>query len=78
MQEISEMIGWCVWFSIIGMLMLISQLCKDRFEYVSCVTELTVLHCCMLVCVQQVVKVFLYIFSYHSHPILLSTTMPRS
>ncbi|XP_065913736.1 E3 ubiquitin-protein ligase AMFR-like [Dysidea avara] len=35
MQEISEMIGWCVWFSIIGMSMLISQLCKDRFEYLS-------------------------------------------
>ena len=34
MREISEMIGWCVWFSIIGMLMLVCQLCRDRFEYV--------------------------------------------
>ena len=44
MREISEMIGWCVWFSIIGVLMLVCQLCRDRFEYVRAVAYMSVIY----------------------------------
>lgn len=34
-QAMGEGILWCSWFSILGFLHLLAQLCKDRFEYVS-------------------------------------------
>uniref|UniRef100_A0A8D9BV65 E3 ubiquitin-protein ligase AMFR n=1 Tax=Cacopsylla melanoneura TaxID=428564 RepID=A0A8D9BV65_9HEMI len=34
-QFIDEVLFWLIWFSIIGFLQLVSQLCKDRFEYLS-------------------------------------------
>ncbi|XP_019849864.1 PREDICTED: E3 ubiquitin-protein ligase AMFR-like [Amphimedon queenslandica] len=34
-QEIREMLVWCSWFALIGCFLLTSQLCKDRFLYLS-------------------------------------------
>lgn len=34
-QYIDEVLLWCSWFSLLGFLQLLSQLSKDRFEYVS-------------------------------------------
>jgi autocrine motility factor receptor len=34
-QYIDEVLLWCSWFSLLGFLHLLSQLSKDRFEYVS-------------------------------------------
>ncbi|KAL1463271.1 hypothetical protein WDU94_015038 [Cyamophila willieti] len=34
-QFIDEVLFWLIWFSIIGFLQLVSQLCRDRFEYLS-------------------------------------------
>ncbi|GAB6030480.1 hypothetical protein CHUAL_007344 [Chamberlinius hualienensis] len=34
-QYMDEVILWCSWFSVIGFLHVLSQLCKDRFEYLS-------------------------------------------
>lgn len=34
-QEIPEMLCWCVWFAVLGTLSLTEQLCKDRFQLVS-------------------------------------------
>lgn len=34
-QEMDEIILWCSWFSVLGFLHILAQLCKDRFEYVS-------------------------------------------
>ena len=34
-QNMDEVICWSAWFTILGFLHLFSQLCKDRFEYVS-------------------------------------------
>lgn len=34
-QYIDEVLLWCSWFSLLGFLHLLSQLGKDRFEYVS-------------------------------------------
>jgi len=34
-QEMEEIVLWCTWFSILGFLHILAQLCKDRFEYVS-------------------------------------------
>jgi len=36
-QEMEEIVLWCTWFSILGFLHILAQLCKDRFEYVSCI-----------------------------------------
>ena len=33
-QEMPEMMCWCVWFSLLGTLLLTEQLCKDRFQLV--------------------------------------------
>jgi autocrine motility factor receptor len=35
LEDLNEVIMWCVWFSIIGFLSIHCQICKDRFEYVS-------------------------------------------
>lgn len=35
-QEIPEMLCWCVWFAVLGTLLLTEQLCRDRFQFVSC------------------------------------------
>lgn len=35
-QAMDEVVLWCSWFSVLGFLHLLAQLCKDRFEYVSC------------------------------------------
>ncbi|XP_024939992.1 E3 ubiquitin-protein ligase AMFR isoform X2 [Cephus cinctus] len=32
-QYMDEVILWCAWFTALGFLSLLSQLCKDRFEY---------------------------------------------
>ncbi|XP_054710574.1 E3 ubiquitin-protein ligase AMFR-like [Uloborus diversus] len=34
-QYMDEIVVWCGWFSLIGAFHLLSQLCKDRFEYLS-------------------------------------------
>lgn len=34
-QYMDEVVLWCSWFSILGFLSLLAQLCKDRFEYLS-------------------------------------------
>jgi autocrine motility factor receptor len=34
-QYMDEVVLWCSWFSVLGFLHLLAQLCKDRFEYVS-------------------------------------------
>ena len=34
-QDLRDISGWCMWFVALGFLSLISELCKDRFEYVS-------------------------------------------
>ena len=37
-QYMDEVVLWCSWFSVLGFLHLLAQLCKDRFEYVSTYT----------------------------------------
>lgn len=34
-QYLDEVVLWVAWFSVLGFLHLLAQLCKDRFEYVS-------------------------------------------
>lgn len=34
-QYMDEVLLWCTWFTAVGFLHLLGQLCKDRFEYVS-------------------------------------------
>lgn len=34
-QYMDEVVLWWAWFTALGFLSLLSQLCKDRFEYVS-------------------------------------------
>lgn len=34
-QHLNEIVLWVGWFTAIGFLHLMAQLCKDRFEYVS-------------------------------------------
>ncbi|XP_046747934.1 E3 ubiquitin-protein ligase AMFR-like isoform X1 [Diprion similis] len=34
-QYMDEVVLWCAWFTALGFLSLLSQLCKDRFEYLS-------------------------------------------
>ncbi|XP_064640345.1 E3 ubiquitin-protein ligase AMFR-like [Lineus longissimus] len=34
-QNMDEVVMWCGWFSVLGFLHLLTQLCKDRFEYLS-------------------------------------------
>ncbi len=34
-QEMQELLYWCVWFALLGTLLLTEQLCKDRFQFVS-------------------------------------------
>ncbi|KAK8722279.1 hypothetical protein OTU49_012348 [Cherax quadricarinatus] len=34
-QAMDEVVLWCSWFSVLGFLHLLAQLCKDRFEYLS-------------------------------------------
>ncbi|XP_049831442.1 E3 ubiquitin-protein ligase AMFR-like isoform X1 [Schistocerca gregaria] len=34
-QYMDEVVLWCAWFSVLGFLHLLAQLCKDRFEYLS-------------------------------------------
>ncbi|CAG2100739.1 unnamed protein product [Medioppia subpectinata] len=34
-QYMDEVVLWCSWFSILGFLSLLAQLCRDRFEYLS-------------------------------------------
>lgn len=40
-QYIDEVLLWCSWFALLGFLHLLSQLSKDRFEYVSTVVNIT-------------------------------------
>jgi autocrine motility factor receptor len=34
-QEMEEIVLWCTWFSVLGFLHILAQMCKDRFEYLS-------------------------------------------
>ncbi|CAH2089942.1 unnamed protein product [Euphydryas editha] len=34
-QYMDEVLLWCSWFTLVGFLHLLGQLCKDRFDYVS-------------------------------------------
>ncbi|XP_018012179.1 uncharacterized protein LOC108669375 [Hyalella azteca] len=34
-KHMDEAVLWCSWFSVLGFLHLLAQLCKDRFEYLS-------------------------------------------
>ena len=34
-QDLGDILGWCMWFAALGFFLLISELAKDRFEYVS-------------------------------------------
>lgn len=34
-QYMDEVLLWCSWFTVVGFLHLLGQLCKDRYEYVS-------------------------------------------
>ena len=34
-QQVTEIMWWTAWFTLLGFFHLFSQLCKDRFEYVS-------------------------------------------
>lgn len=47
-QYLHEIVLWVSWFSALGFLHLMSQLCKDRFEYVSFQLQLfhTQVHFC--------------------------------
>ena len=33
-QDMQELLYWCVWFALLGTLLLTQQLCKDRFQFV--------------------------------------------
>ena len=35
LENLSDVVLWCTWFSIIGFLSIHCQICKDRFEYLS-------------------------------------------
>ena len=35
MQKFNEVMWWTAWFTLLGFFHLFTQLCKDRFEYVS-------------------------------------------
>jgi len=50
-QYMDEVVLWCSWFSVLGFLHLLAQLCKDRFEYVSNVVGLCINNgLCSLIC----------------------------
>lgn len=34
-QAMDEVVLWCSWFTVLGFMHLLAQLCKDRFEYLS-------------------------------------------
>lgn len=34
-QQVTEIMWWTAWFTLLGFFHLFTQLCKDRFEYVS-------------------------------------------
>lgn len=38
-QTVDEVVMWCLWFSALVFLHLMVQLCKDRFEYVSLLSD---------------------------------------
>ena len=38
-KHADEAILWCSWFSVLGFLHLLAQLCKDRFDYFSMSTS---------------------------------------
>lgn len=39
-QYMDEVVLWWAWFTALGFLSLLSQLCKDRFEYVSIIIKI--------------------------------------
>jgi len=43
-QYMDEVVLWWAWFMALGFLSLLSQLCKDRFEYVSMTKSKNVIH----------------------------------
>jgi len=49
-QTMEEVVRWVAWFTVLGFFHLLTQLAKDRFEYVSnllCETVSLVLHKCV-------------------------------
>ena len=46
-QEMRVMLLWSSWFTLVGALVLTSQLCKDRFQYVSVSCDLS-RDCCLI------------------------------
>lgn len=51
-KHMDEAVLWCSWFSVLGFLHLLAQLCKDRFEYVSKFKLCTQVNCNYYVCTQ--------------------------
>ena len=41
-QYMDEVVLWWAWFTALGFLSLLSQLCKDRFEYVSNIVHFSI------------------------------------
>lgn len=60
-QAMDEVVLWCSWFSVLGFLHLLAQLCKDRFEYVSClIGSLFLIHVALVILnVHDMLKAFL-------------------
>lgn len=50
-QNLEEVISWCLWFAVLVFLHLMVQLCKDRFEYVGLATRG---RCCWSLCLQGI------------------------
>ena len=38
-QKFNEVMWWTAWFTLLGFFHLFTQLCKDRFEYVSTINN---------------------------------------
>ncbi|CAH0551458.1 unnamed protein product [Brassicogethes aeneus] len=49
-QYIDEVLLWCSWFAVLGFLHLLSQLCTDRFEYLSFSPTTPIWHHVKLMC----------------------------
>jgi autocrine motility factor receptor len=52
-QYMDEVVLWCSWFSVLGFLHLLAQLCKDRFEYVSVIVFTAFKIDCIVTCIQM-------------------------
>ena len=41
-QKLDEVMLWCAWFTLLGFFHLFTQLCQDRFQYVSVLTSIVI------------------------------------